>query len=971
MANKTFRRVLSIIMCAAMLVSVFAVSFTASADIKTDTTNGTKTYDWNFTKAETADADLAEMTDNSVFYNPDSTKFTMGNGYLSMGVDKGSNFETAVFEKPEGYELSKLSVTVPYGCYVSDYASQVGVVIGIAGYDNSNRILQLSMADKSYSNSNGSLNITNRNANWDNDAVHTSIGKLKLKTPDGTGDATGNYGKAFGINNNKELSDFTNFTYTYDVTVNNDNSVTVIVTVTYTPDEDTTYTTIAEPITIDLATLQNYKNGSSIKSFTPAFGVGKYNENTTQNNMRAGKLHKVTAVYKKSCEHTSTTIIPGTAPTCTEDGKKDEEVCALCDAHISGGEVIPATGHKFGSWTVTVEPTENTTGLRVRTCKVCSETESEELSPLDGSTIYNWNYADENDGEAAYTETMQNLEFVTSNAKNFTYNTDSNYLEIATGYNTVYYQTAVIKTPKDEDGNDKVPSKFYVTSPNDSSKQSQNGVPTAMAGAVLGYITINDKASPLYAYAISGNYFTGADVVLRFSADGYGDKTKYFTKTLNLKKTDGSYSGSNKYKSVFEDDIAAADLKNLTYTYDVTVNDNNDGVTLVLKIEYVDSSGEKHNTESEPITINLEYLKNQKEDKNNTNLYESATDFTPAFGIVRAYNGGFNVVPTSKVYKVWAKYAAESSTVEPEITASATVALDDGIKLKITAEGNEGIKAGSFKLSVDGEEQELPDEGVTITKFAHQMADKMEIKITAEGVNGDTVTKEIGDGSGYSIADNLANAYEQLTDEKDAATKKLIAKLANYGAAAQKYDELANGTKYTQYANYFLNDTEKETDAAAYNTMDSVLDGTFVKKDSDVFATGLKASLAIGLQENIKMIIRVSGINLRDDQQLYVRMDGMDDDVLLTEVNGVYTGQFGTFKPKEYADSKTITLVVKSNDTETSAEAEVSGEVTYSVGTYINRMASKKTTSDGLRLLLNAIAEYSNAYADVYAQTNA
>ena len=584
---------------------------------------------------------------------------------------------------------------------------------------------------------------------------------------------------------------------------------------------------------------------------------------------------------------------------------------------------------------------------------------------------YDWDFTNKDTAKTSLEEMMEKVT-INGNKDNFTYNSKG-YLEIAAGNATTMntWQTAVIKTPKDENGKDKVPSKFYVISPNNSSNQTQYGMPTAMAGAVLGYITINDKDHPLYAYALSANYGT-ANVSLCFSYDAYNSgRSKYFSEKLNLKKSDGKFSdddnsSKNAYKTAFGEDIAADKLKNLTYTYDVTVNDTNDGVSVVLKIEYVDSSDKKHNTESKPITINLDYLKEKKAADNKTELYENATKFTPAFGIVRAFNGNNNVnVPTSKVYKVWAKYAAESSTVEPEITASANVVLDDGIKLKITASGNEGIKTDTLKLSVDGEEQELPSEGVTITKFAHQMADKMKIVITAEDVNSNTVTKEIGDDSGYSIADNLASLYSK---DEYASFKELIAKLANYGAAAQKYDELANKTQYTQYANYFLDGTEKETNADAYNTTKSVLDGTFVKEDSDVFANGLKASLAIGLQENIKMIIRVSGITLSDGQNLYVRMD--DTDYQLAEKDGVYTGQFGTFKPKEYADSKTITLVVKSNDTETS-EDEVSGEVTYSVGTYINRMASKETTSDDLRLLLNAITEYSNAYTDVYAQTNA
>ncbi len=405
-------------------------------------------------------------------------------------------------------------------------------------------------------------------------------------------------------------------------------------------------------------------------------------------------------------------------------------------------------------------------------------------------------------------------------------------------------------------------------------------------------------------------------------------------------------------------------MGNFKYTYHITYKE--DSVEVFVIAKYSTDESEELTAQTVTYTVSYNELLTALINGN-----REISDLTWMCGLTSTApnSGSLTTAISPKIYNVRATYAPESSTVEPEITASANVVLDEGIKLKITAEGNEGIQADTLKLTVDGEEKELTNGAAIIPKFAHQMADKMKIVITADDVNGNTITKTIGDDeSGYSIADNLANTYNQLNAEKDAATKKLIAKLANYGAAAQQYDALANNIEYTQLANYFLDDADKTPDAEAYNTMESVLKGTFVKEDSDVFTTGLKASLAIGLQENIKMIIRVSGINLGDNQNLYVKMDGTD--YPLTEKNGVYTGQFGEFKPKEYADSKTITLVVKSNDTETSAEEEVSGEVTYSVGTYINRMASK--SSDGLKLLLNAITEYSTAYAEVYnALTNA
>ncbi len=610
----------------------------------------------------------------------------------------------------------------------------------------------------------------------------------------------------------------------------------------------------------------------------------------------------------------------------------------------------------------------------------------------DTETTYTWDY--ENDTENAYSETLANSVIKSSKPDDSTDSVakvsvgENNYLSIDRIGTNGGAVAAFFTAPEN-----KSPKTFTV----ESSQYYKDGMEKDFAGGALIAKYIIEKngssyenAVSFYAYTVewSGqnaklclglrkHEYTGWDNndpnfhtkgVLKYNGDAQNTneiRAILLSPTNNEpvisnnngdnKTGQGNYANTSIWgESGNRDNIPNSKIGDFRYTYHITYT--NDGVEVYVTAKYGDLT-----VNTATYTVSYSDLK--------AAIGSACTSVEPMCGLSSVYISKCTATDTSaKIYKVRATYAPESSTVEPEITASANVVLDEGIKLKITAEGNEGIQADTLKLTVDGEGKELTNGAAIIPKFAHQMADKMKIVITADDVNGNTITKTIGDDeSGYSIADNLANTYDQLTAEKDAATKKLIAKLANYGAAAQQYDALANNIEYTQLANYFLDDADKTPDAEAYNTMESVLKGTFVKEDSDVFTTGLKASLAIGLQENIKMIIRVSGINLGDNQNLYVKMDGTD--YPLTEKNGVYTGQFGEFKPKEYADSKTITLVVKSNDTETSAEEEVSGEVTYSVGTYINRMASK--SSDGLKLLLNAITEYSTAYAEVYnALTN-
>lgn len=65
--------------------------------------------------------------------------------------------------------------------------------------------------------------------------------------------------------------------------------------------------------------------------------------------------------------------------TCTKDGYTGDTVCTVCGETIQAGQLIPATGHSFGEWTVTKQPDCFHNGLRTHTCTTCEETETEIL----------------------------------------------------------------------------------------------------------------------------------------------------------------------------------------------------------------------------------------------------------------------------------------------------------------------------------------------------------------------------------------------------------------------------------------------------------------------------------------------------------------------------------------------------------------------------------------------------------------
>ncbi len=70
-----------------------------------------------------------------------------------------------------------------------------------------------------------------------------------------------------------------------------------------------------------------------------------------------------------------------TEPTCTEAGVKTFR-CVCGDTYT---EIVPATGHMWGSWMVVTEPTEATDGLKVRVCNVCTDAFEREIIPATGS----------------------------------------------------------------------------------------------------------------------------------------------------------------------------------------------------------------------------------------------------------------------------------------------------------------------------------------------------------------------------------------------------------------------------------------------------------------------------------------------------------------------------------------------------------------------------------------------------------
>ncbi len=88
-------------------------------------------------------------------------------------------------------------------------------------------------------------------------------------------------------------------------------------------------------------------------------------------------IHRLQTLAAVECSHSFTaTTVPAT---CTEAGSVTS-VCSLCGKTVV--EELPALGHSFGQWVLTVEPTAATEGVQERTCTVCGATEQQPVEKL-------------------------------------------------------------------------------------------------------------------------------------------------------------------------------------------------------------------------------------------------------------------------------------------------------------------------------------------------------------------------------------------------------------------------------------------------------------------------------------------------------------------------------------------------------------------------------------------------------------
>ena len=92
-------------------------------------------------------------------------------------------------------------------------------------------------------------------------------------------------------------------------------------------------------------------------------------------------------VVETPCNHVGTTVIvPGTEPTCTENGLTESRTCTLCNEVIAAQEEIPALNHPFYT-EIYVAATCEEDGYYSYTCDDCGETFFEEVLSANGHAV--------------------------------------------------------------------------------------------------------------------------------------------------------------------------------------------------------------------------------------------------------------------------------------------------------------------------------------------------------------------------------------------------------------------------------------------------------------------------------------------------------------------------------------------------------------------------------------------------------
>ena len=104
-----------------------------------------------------------------------------------------------------------------------------------------------------------------------------------------------------------------------------------------------------------------------------------------------GNYETETVIYtitRKNCSHPHTVDRYYSSASCTSSGYSGDTYCTDCGALVSSGYTISAYGHSYDDGVITTEPTTETEGTAIYTCKRCKHQETRTLGKLNDGEPY-------------------------------------------------------------------------------------------------------------------------------------------------------------------------------------------------------------------------------------------------------------------------------------------------------------------------------------------------------------------------------------------------------------------------------------------------------------------------------------------------------------------------------------------------------------------------------------------------------
>ena len=93
-------------------------------------------------------------------------------------------------------------------------------------------------------------------------------------------------------------------------------------------------------------------------------------------------------ITRSACEHSHTVDRYYSSASCTSSGYSGDTYCTDCGALVSSGYTISAYGHSYDDGVITTEPTTETEGTAIYTCKRCKHQETRTLGKLNDGEPY-------------------------------------------------------------------------------------------------------------------------------------------------------------------------------------------------------------------------------------------------------------------------------------------------------------------------------------------------------------------------------------------------------------------------------------------------------------------------------------------------------------------------------------------------------------------------------------------------------